>query len=72
VKFTGPGAPLYPDTMTRIPPPRRSPPRNNRILSLLRKQLRRGPAAPATPNTILTEAGNQLQAENGHFLRTEQ
>jgi hypothetical protein len=58
--------------MTRIPPPRRSPPRNNRILSLLRKQLRRGPAVPATPNTILTEAGNQLQAENGNFLRTEQ
>jgi hypothetical protein len=58
--------------MTRIPPPRRSPPRNNRILSLLRKQLRRGPAVPASPNTILTEAGNQLQAENGNFLRTEQ
>jgi hypothetical protein len=55
--------------MTRIPPPRRSPPRNNRILSLLRKQLRR---KPASPNTILTEAGNQLQAENGNFLRTEQ
>jgi hypothetical protein len=58
--------------MTRIPPPRRSPPRNNRIISLLRKQLRRGPAVPASPNTILTEAGNQLQAENGNFLRTEQ
>jgi hypothetical protein len=41
-------------------------------MSLLRKQLRRGPAVPASPNTILTEAGNQLQAENGHFLRTEQ
>ncbi len=54
--------------MPRVPPPRRSPPRNLRILSLLRKQLRR---APASPNTILAENGHQLQAENGHFLRTE-
>lgn len=55
--------------MTRIPPPRRGPPRNNRILSLLRKQLRR---KPATPNTILAENGDQLKAESGSFLRTEQ
>ena len=54
--------------MPRVPPPRRQPPRNLRILSLLRKQLRR---TPASPNTILSENGNQLQAENGHFLRTE-
>jgi hypothetical protein len=54
--------------MPRVPPPRRSPPRNLRILSLLRKQLRR---APASPNTVLAENGHQLQAENGHFLRTE-
>lgn len=59
----------YRDPMTRIQPPRRSPPRNNRILSLLRKQLRR---KPPTPNTILAENGDQLQAENGNFLRTEQ
>jgi hypothetical protein len=55
--------------MPRLPAPRRGPIRNNRILSLLRKQLRR---RPASPNTILAENGNQLQAENGHFLRTEQ
>lgn len=55
--------------MTRIPPPRRSPPRNNRIISLLRKQLRK---KPPSPNTILAESGDQLQAENGNFLRTEQ
>jgi len=54
--------------MPRVPPPRRQPPRNLRILSLLRKQLRR---APASPDTILAENGYQLQAENGHFLRTE-
>lgn len=58
--------------MPRVPPPRRSPPRNLRILSLLRKQLRRAPASPNTSlNTILAENGHQLQAENGHFLRTE-
>lgn len=57
--------------MPRVPPPRRQPPRNLRILSLLRKQLRRTPPE-LSPNTILAENGNQLQAENGHFLRTEQ
>lgn len=55
-------------TMTRIPPPRRQPPRNHRFLSLLKKQIKR---TPASPNTILAENGHQLQAENGHFLRTE-
>lgn len=54
--------------MPRVLPPRRQPPRNHRFLSLLRKQLRR---TPPSPNTILAENGNQLQAENGHFLRTE-
>jgi hypothetical protein len=54
--------------MPRVPPPRRGPIRNLRILSLLRKQLRR---TPPSPNTILVENGNQLQAENGNFLRTE-
>jgi hypothetical protein len=44
-------------------------PRNLRILSLMRKRLRRRPASPAT---ILTEAGDQLKAENGNYLRTEQ
>lgn len=58
--------------MARIPPPRRGPVRNNRIFSLLVKQLRRGPKVPPSPNTILTETGNQLLAENGNFLRTEQ
>jgi hypothetical protein len=54
--------------MPRVPPPRRGPPRNLRILSLLRKQLRK---APASPNTILAENGYQLQAENGNCIRTE-
>lgn len=40
--------------MPRVPPPRRGPIRNNRILSLLRKQLRRRPATPpfASPDSI--------------------
>jgi len=44
-------------------------PRNLRIISLLRRRLRR---RPATPNTILTEAGDQLRTEAGAYLRTEQ
>lgn len=46
--------------------------RNERILSLPRRKLKRGPTTPPSPNTILAENGNQLQAESGHFLRTEQ
>jgi hypothetical protein len=49
--------------------PQRYRPQNVRILSLLRKQLRR---APATPNSILAESGSQLTAESGAVLRTEQ
>jgi hypothetical protein len=55
--------------MPRVPPPRRGPIRNLRILSLLRKQLKR---TPASPNSILAENGNQLTAESGAILRTEQ
>ena len=43
--------------------------RDNRILSLLRKQLRR---KPASPNSILAESGVQLLAETGAVIRTEQ
>jgi len=63
------GSASYPVGMAKLAKPRRSPPRNNRILSLLVKQIKR---RPPSPNTILTESGDQLQAESGHFLRTEQ
>lgn len=43
--------------------------RNARIISLRRAALRR---KPATPNSILAENGNQLLAESGAHLRTEQ
>ena len=46
-------------------------PRNLRILSLLRKQLRRK-KPDNSPNTILTEAGDQLRTEAGVYLRMEQ
>ena len=43
--------------------------RNLRILSLPRKKLKR---RPATPNTILTESGQQLRTESNETIRTEQ
>jgi hypothetical protein len=43
--------------------------RNLRILSLPRKKLRR---TKPSPNTILAESGDQLRAESGAYLRTEQ
>jgi hypothetical protein len=53
--------PRYPRATARI-----------RAAHFPRKALKRGPSVPPSPNTILTETGNQLQAENGNFLRTEQ
>jgi hypothetical protein len=46
--------------------------RNERILSLPRRKLKRAPSTPSTPNTILAESGDQLRAESGAYLRTEQ
>lgn len=46
--------------------------RRERIINFPRKLLRRGPTEPPSPNTILTEAGDQLLSEAGQFLRTEQ
>jgi hypothetical protein len=43
-----------------------------RALNLPRKLLKRGPSVPPSPNTILAENGDQLKAESGSFLRTEQ
>jgi hypothetical protein len=54
--------------MPRVPPPRRGPIRNNRILSLLRRQLRR--PFDANPNTLLAENGKQLTTENGTYIQT--
>lgn len=56
--------------MAKAGPQRAAGPiRNERILSLPRRKLRR---TPPTPNTILAENGNQLRAESGAYLRTEQ
>lgn len=46
--------------------------RRERIVNFPRKLLKRGPTGDQSPNTILAENGNQLQAESGSFLRTEQ
>lgn len=54
--------------MPRVPPPRRGPIRNLRILSLLRRQLRR--PFDANPNTIMTEGGKQLKTEGGTYIQT--
>lgn len=45
--------------------------RQERLVNLPRKLLKKQPAGDQSPNTILAESGYQLQAENGQFLRTE-
>jgi hypothetical protein len=55
--------------MTRLPPPRRGPPRNLRIVSLLVKQLKKG--AAVITFRIKSEGNAAIRAENGNFLRTE-
>ena len=56
--------------MPRVPPPRRSPPRNLRHVNLLVRQIKSRPPS-ASPRTILTEGGRQLQTEAGVYLQTE-
>lgn len=43
--------------------------RQERLINFPAKKLKR---VPPSPNTILTEAGDQLLAEDGKYLRTEQ
>jgi len=68
LKFSRPDGVPYPTTMAKAPI-QRFRPQNLRILSLLRKQAKR---VKASPNSILAENGNQLTAESGAILRTEQ
>jgi hypothetical protein len=49
-------------------PIQRFRPQNNRILSLLRRQLRR--PFDANPNTLLAENGKQLTTESGTYIQT--
>ena len=46
--------------------------RQERLISFPAKKLRRQPAGDQSPNTILAESGDQLRAESGAYLRTEQ